>query len=194
MWDKARRSGPALALLAGSGALMLFGRLLVRVEPAPAGKAAVSCRGGLGAAGGGGVGAAVAAVLGYSRLRDAPLPVPAETARETAEALRESDGARRRDQGNGDSGERVRQAQAPRACCRSRTSPGWRTGPSSSRWPIFRGLLDGGARDLSLAAQCAAARAIAEAVPGDRRDTQHIVPDVFDEHLVPAVARAVMDA
>jgi malate dehydrogenase (oxaloacetate-decarboxylating) len=59
---------------------------------------------------------------------------------------------------------------------------------------IFRGLLDGGARDLSLAAQCAAARAIAEAVPGDRRDTQHIVPDVFDEHLVPAVARAVMDA
>jgi putative superfamily III holin-X len=92
MWDKARQSGPALALLAGSGALMLFGRLLVRVEPAPAGKAAVSCRGGLGAAGGGGVGAAVAAVLGYSRLRDAPLPVPAETARETAEALRESDG------------------------------------------------------------------------------------------------------
>lgn len=59
---------------------------------------------------------------------------------------------------------------------------------------IFRGLLDGGARDLSLAAQCAAARAIAGEVPGGQRDAQHIVPDVFDENLVPAVARAVINA
>jgi malate dehydrogenase (oxaloacetate-decarboxylating) len=58
---------------------------------------------------------------------------------------------------------------------------------------IFRGLLDGGARDLSLAAQCAAARAIADEVADDERDAEHIVPDVFDENLVPAVARAVMD-
>ena len=59
---------------------------------------------------------------------------------------------------------------------------------------IFRGLLDGGATHLSLAAQCAAARAIADVVPESERDARHIVPDVFDEHLVPAVARAVMDA
>ena len=59
---------------------------------------------------------------------------------------------------------------------------------------IFRGLLDGGVTELTLAAQCAAAQAIADAVPDDERDAHHIVPDVFDEHLVPAVARAVMNA
>lgn len=59
---------------------------------------------------------------------------------------------------------------------------------------IFRGLLDGGAAELSLAAQCAAARAIADTVPGGKRDAQHIVPDVFDVNLVPAVAHAVMNA
>jgi malate dehydrogenase (oxaloacetate-decarboxylating) len=59
---------------------------------------------------------------------------------------------------------------------------------------IFRGLLDGGARDLSLAAQRAAAQAIADAVPGRDLDPRHIVPDVFDEDLVPAVARAVQEA
>jgi malate dehydrogenase (oxaloacetate-decarboxylating) len=59
---------------------------------------------------------------------------------------------------------------------------------------IFRGLLDGGAADLTVAAQCAATRAIAGPVPDDKLDTGHIVPDVFDDHLMPAVARAVMDA
>jgi malate dehydrogenase (oxaloacetate-decarboxylating) len=59
---------------------------------------------------------------------------------------------------------------------------------------IFRGLLDGGATDLTVAAQCAAARAIAGAVPDDKLNAEHIVPDVFDDDLVPAVARAVMDA
>ena len=59
---------------------------------------------------------------------------------------------------------------------------------------IFRGLLDGGARELTQAAQCAAARAITAAMPDDERDAQHIVPDVFDEHLAPAVAQAVMNA
>jgi malate dehydrogenase (oxaloacetate-decarboxylating) len=59
---------------------------------------------------------------------------------------------------------------------------------------IFRGLLDGGATALTVAAQCAAARAIARAVPEDKLDAGHIVPDVFDDDLVPAVARAVMDA
>ncbi len=60
---------------------------------------------------------------------------------------------------------------------------------------IFRGLLDGGATDLTAAAQCAAARAIAAAVPDDTLDADHIVPDVFDEEdLVPAVARAIINA
>jgi malate dehydrogenase (oxaloacetate-decarboxylating) len=43
---------------------------------------------------------------------------------------------------------------------------------------IFRGLLDGGASELTQAARCAAAQAIADAVPDDERDPQHIVPDV----------------
>jgi malate dehydrogenase (oxaloacetate-decarboxylating) len=59
---------------------------------------------------------------------------------------------------------------------------------------VFRGLLDGGARELSIAAQRAAARAIADVVGDDMLDAEHIVPDVFDERLVPAVARAVMNA
>lgn len=91
IWDKARQSGPALALLAGSGTLTLFAaaslyrwslRLLERrLSPAAAALAATV---GYGAA------AAAAAVFGYRRLREAPLPIPAETARETAEALRET--------------------------------------------------------------------------------------------------------
>jgi malate dehydrogenase (oxaloacetate-decarboxylating) len=59
---------------------------------------------------------------------------------------------------------------------------------------IFRGLLDGGAQNLTLAAQRAAAEAIADAVAEGDLDAGHIVPDVFDENLVPAVARAVMNA
>jgi malic enzyme len=46
----------------------------------------------------------------------------------------------------------------------------------------------------ALAAQRAAAQAIGDAVTDDVRDRGHIVPDVFDEDLVPAVAKAVMDA
>ena len=59
---------------------------------------------------------------------------------------------------------------------------------------IVRGLLDGAATELTVAAQCAAAGAIAGAVPDDKLDAAHIVPDIFDDDLVPAVARAVMDA
>ena len=46
----------------------------------------------------------------------------------------------------------------------------------------------------TVAAQCAAGHAIADAVSEDELDAEHIVPDVFDDDLVPAVARAVMDA
>ena len=96
-WDKARQGGPAAALLAAAGILGLFAtasfyrlslRLLEkRLSPA---MAALAAAGGYGAA------AAAAGVLGYARLREAPLPLPTETARETADAVAEaSSGARR---------------------------------------------------------------------------------------------------
>jgi malic enzyme len=57
---------------------------------------------------------------------------------------------------------------------------------------VFRGLLDAHAAEVTTAAQCAAADAIASVV--DDLDADHIVPSVFDERLVPAVARAVAGA
>ena len=59
---------------------------------------------------------------------------------------------------------------------------------------IIRGLLDSGARELTMKAQLAAAQAIADAVSEPERDAEHIVPDVFAEHLAPAVAQAVRDS
>jgi malate dehydrogenase (oxaloacetate-decarboxylating) len=59
---------------------------------------------------------------------------------------------------------------------------------------IFRGLLDGGVRDLTLHAQGAAARALADTVGAGDLDPGHIAPDVFDQSLVPAIAAAVRDA
>jgi malate dehydrogenase (oxaloacetate-decarboxylating) len=56
---------------------------------------------------------------------------------------------------------------------------------------LFRGLLDRQARELTAAAQFAAAQAIADTVSPADLDTEHIVPSVFDERLVPAVAAAV---
>ena len=58
---------------------------------------------------------------------------------------------------------------------------------------VFRGLLDARARELSTAAQIAAAHAVADTVSNDTLDAQHIVPSVFDDRLVPAVARAVAE-
>ena len=58
---------------------------------------------------------------------------------------------------------------------------------------VFRGLLDAGATTVTDDIQIAAAEAIAGQV-GDRLDADHIVPDVFDPDLVPAVARAVARA
>jgi malate dehydrogenase (oxaloacetate-decarboxylating) len=59
---------------------------------------------------------------------------------------------------------------------------------------IVRGLLDSGAPELTIAAQLAAAQAIADAVPESERDAGHIVPDVFAGHLASAVAQAVRDS
>jgi malate dehydrogenase (oxaloacetate-decarboxylating) len=59
---------------------------------------------------------------------------------------------------------------------------------------LFRGLLDSRTRELTVTAQRAAAHAIAGTVGRDDLDTEHIVPSVFDEKLVPAVAAAVRAA
>jgi Putative Actinobacterial Holin-X, holin superfamily III len=100
MWGKARQGGPAAAWLASGGVLALLSaasayrlslRLLEkRLSPAAAAFVAAS---------GYGVAAAVAGVLGYARLREAPLPLPTETARETAGAVAQADSRSRREQG-----------------------------------------------------------------------------------------------
>ena len=59
---------------------------------------------------------------------------------------------------------------------------------------LFRGLLDCRARELTVNAQFAAAQAIADTVSPTDLDTGNIVPSVFDEKLVPAVAAAVARA
>jgi hypothetical protein len=91
MWRKTRQSGPAVGLLAASGALAVFAaassyrlslRLLEkRLSPAAAATAATA---GYGAA------AACAGVLGVRMLRQLPLPLPTETARETTQAVAEA--------------------------------------------------------------------------------------------------------
>jgi Putative Actinobacterial Holin-X, holin superfamily III len=91
MWRKTRQGGPAVGLLAASGALAAFAvassyqlslRLLEkRLSPATA--AAVATMG-YGAA------AAAAGVLGVRLLRQLPLPLPTETARETTQAVAEA--------------------------------------------------------------------------------------------------------
>ncbi|GAB3167098.1 hypothetical protein GCM10027258_92080 [Amycolatopsis stemonae] len=58
---------------------------------------------------------------------------------------------------------------------------------------MFRGLLDSGAPRVTGEMLLAAARALADVV-GDDLDAGHIVPSVFDEALVPAMADAVAGA
>jgi Putative Actinobacterial Holin-X, holin superfamily III len=99
MWRKARQGGPAAVLFAASGVLALFAtvsayrlslRLLEkRLSPVAAAFAATS---GYGAA------AAAAGALGYLQLRQAPLPLPTETARQAAGAVTEADQRSRREQ------------------------------------------------------------------------------------------------
>ena len=96
MWSRARQGGPAAALLAASGVLALAAaasayrlslRLLER-RLSPAGAA-------FAAAAGYGTAAAVAGALGYARLREMSLPLPAGTAREAADAVAAADQATR---------------------------------------------------------------------------------------------------
>jgi malate dehydrogenase (oxaloacetate-decarboxylating) len=59
---------------------------------------------------------------------------------------------------------------------------------------LFRGLLDSRARSVDMSMKVAASRAIAAIVAQDGASRDYIVPSIFDTRVVPAVARAVMDA
>jgi malate dehydrogenase (oxaloacetate-decarboxylating) len=58
---------------------------------------------------------------------------------------------------------------------------------------FFRGMLDVAASTITDDMMIAAAHAIASAVGPDQLNPSFIVPSVFDEHVVPAVAAAVRD-
>lgn len=59
---------------------------------------------------------------------------------------------------------------------------------------IFRGALDVRARDINYAMKIAAAQAIADLVPDELLQPEHILPTVFDPAVAPAVAKAVAEA
>jgi malate dehydrogenase (oxaloacetate-decarboxylating) len=59
---------------------------------------------------------------------------------------------------------------------------------------VFRGLLDSGAREITDPMLLAAANAIADVVTPERLNASYIVPSVFDDAVVPAVARAIAGA
>jgi Putative Actinobacterial Holin-X, holin superfamily III len=87
MWDKARRSGPAVGLLAASGLLSLFAtasayRLSLRLLEKRLSPVAAA----LTATVGYGTAATYTALVGIRQLREAPAPVPVETAREASAA------------------------------------------------------------------------------------------------------------
>lgn len=63
---------------------------------------------------------------------------------------------------------------------------------NASAFPgIFRGALDNGVRKITDQHKIAAAEAIANLV--EQPDAEHIVPSVFDERLVPAIASVIRD-
>lgn len=59
---------------------------------------------------------------------------------------------------------------------------------------LFRGVLDVGAAKFSEAMKLAAAQALARLVDGAALEAGRIVPDIFDERVMPAVAAAVAAA
>lgn len=56
---------------------------------------------------------------------------------------------------------------------------------------IFRGALDARATDINEAMKLAAARAIADCISSDELSEEYIVPSIFNNGIVPRVARAV---
>ncbi len=59
---------------------------------------------------------------------------------------------------------------------------------------IFRGALDCQAKEINDAMKLAAARAIASVIPRSALQPDYIIPSVFDADVVPAVAKAVIQA
>lgn len=59
---------------------------------------------------------------------------------------------------------------------------------------VFRGLLDSGARNIRLRTLVYAAEALASLVPAEQRSPEHIVPQIFDFRVAPAIAAAVVQA
>jgi malate dehydrogenase (oxaloacetate-decarboxylating) len=59
---------------------------------------------------------------------------------------------------------------------------------------VFRGLLDAQAREITDEMLLAASEALADVVAPDQLNSSYIVPSVFDEKVVPAVARAIVAA
>jgi len=59
---------------------------------------------------------------------------------------------------------------------------------------IFRGALDVRAREISEEMKLAAARALAEVIPEEELSEDYVIPSVFDERVVPAMAEAVKEA
>jgi len=59
---------------------------------------------------------------------------------------------------------------------------------------VFRGLLDSGARNIRLRTLIYAAEALASLVPPEQRGPEHIVPQIFDFRVAPAIAAAVVQA
>ena len=59
---------------------------------------------------------------------------------------------------------------------------------------MFRGALDVQAREINEPMKLAAARAIADLIPGDTLSEDYIIPSVFDKQVVPRVSKAVAQA
>lgn len=59
---------------------------------------------------------------------------------------------------------------------------------------VFKGALECRAREINEEMKLRAARALAEIIPSDSLTSDYIIPSVFDERVVPAVAEAVIAA
>ena len=59
---------------------------------------------------------------------------------------------------------------------------------------LFRGLLDSRARSVDMSMKVAASRALADIVAEDGVAADFIIPSIFDDRVVPAVAKAVQKA
>jgi len=59
---------------------------------------------------------------------------------------------------------------------------------------VFKGALDVRARTINEEMKLAAARAIAQVIPGDELGPEYIIPSVFNRQVAESVARAVADA